>query len=289
VLLDCFVGSYPPGKWFSIYQDAKRKKALSLSVAVKVVASLVDNGFLDMAVVEIGDLLDTMPPSPYCYQLRFLLAKTLILQGNYEKAREIADALFKEEVSRDSANRWRIALGDACQKMENWQEALYYYQGVDTPRALDAMARCYGAIGDKKKQMDTYKELFSKVQGEPRCHAGISLAAHYLDQNLPSIAFSFVQNSSLCSGRYPVEFHTLRAKAMESLGRFKSAAKEYEQVFYLLPKTEPQRWKVLSSAAEDYRLAGYKGKAKRLFRFISTKSSDVEVRRKAAEAVEKMR
>ncbi len=289
ILLDCLVNSYPPGKWFSIYQRAKRDKRLSLPVAVKVVSALVDNGFLDMAVVEIGDLLDTMPPPPYDYQLRFLLAKTLILQGNYDKAREIANALFKEAVSEEDVAKWRLALGEACQRMKNWQEALYYYQGVDTPEALYAMAQCFGAMGDKERQMEVYKELFAKGEGEPKCKAGIALASHYLTQGLPSIAFSFVQNPTLCGGGQAVEFHTLRAKAMESLGRFKSAAKEYEQVFYLLPKTDPQRWRMLLSAAETYRLAGYKSKAKRLLRFISKASSDPEAKGKATQELQTLK
>ena len=286
VLLECFVKSYPPGKWFSIYQKAKRENRLELPVAVDVVASLVENGFLDMAVVEIGDLLDTMPPAPYGFQLRFLLAKTLILQGNYQKAREIANALFKEESSKEKVAQWRVALGDACRKMENWQEALYYYRGVDTPEALAAMAECYGAMGNKELEMETYKELFAKGEGEPKCKAGMALASHYLTQGLPSIAFSFVQSSTLCGGKQAVEFHTLRAKAMESLGRFKSAAKEYEQVFYLLPQGDSQRWRMLLNAANTYQLAGYKTKARRLFRFIAQKATDLDVKREAAQALE---
>ena len=289
VLLECLVSKYPPGKWFSIYQKAKRDKALSLSVAVDVVSSLVKNGFLDMAVVEIGDLLDNMPQPPYSYELRFLLAKALILQGNYSKAREIANALFKEVESQEKVAQWRVALGDACRKMENWQEALFYYQGVDTPEALEAMAQCYGAMGNKELQIETYKELFTKGEGELKCKAGVALAAHYLAQSLPSIAFSFVQNPTLCSGDEAIEFHTLRAKAMESLGRFKSAAKEYEQVFYLLPKGEPQRWRMLLSAAENYGFAGYKRKARRLLRFISNSAPDDGLKSEALNALKELK
>jgi len=159
---------------------------------------------------------------------------------------------------------------------------------MDSPEALDAIAQCYGAMGDKERQMEVYKELFGKGIGEPKCKAGIALAGHYLQQNLPSIAFSFVQSPTLCNGGYSVEFHTLRAKALESLGRFKSAAKEYEQVFYLLPKDNPQRWTSLLEAAETYRLAGYKRKAKRLFRFIAKSAPDPKVQQGAVSALQEM-
>lgn len=91
-------------------------------------------------------------------QSQFDKAEKLFRQGNYEKAKPIFESLLQNNPNDLKALEF---LGDIECHVQNWNEALQYYQKLKTIKPLEAdyFYKYGGALGMKAKDSNKFKAL----------------------------------------------------------------------------------------------------------------------------------